>query len=98
MTDEIVNRHRFQLQAGKHPNARLQAAWNQFGGEHFAFEILDQIGSLESSEKNVAEELAALEEIWLEKLEPYGDRGYNVPKTSRDERLRWIAANRRGDW
>jgi len=37
-------------------------------------------------------ELAFLEDLWLERLQPYGERGYNEPKISREERLRRIAA------
>src|SRR5215471_14640341 len=35
----IFNRHRFQLKMGNHPNTALQAEWNEFGDENFAFEI-----------------------------------------------------------
>ena len=38
-----------------------------------------------------------MEEMWLEKLEPYGERGYNEKKLTREERLRKIAANRNAD-
>jgi hypothetical protein len=36
-----------------------------------------------------------LEDLWLEKLEPYGEKGYNERKLSREERLRMIAANKK---
>jgi hypothetical protein len=38
--------------------------------------------------------LEVLEDLWLEKLEPYGERGYNERKKTSEERLRMIAANR----
>jgi hypothetical protein len=38
--------------------------------------------------------LAFLEELWLEKSQPYGDRGYNEKKKGREEMLRLIAQNR----
>jgi hypothetical protein len=94
----LVNRHRFQLSHGSHGNARLQADWNALGGEKFAFEILDQIVPGDDPSVDPSEELSTLEEIWLERLEPYGDRGYNERKTGRAEKLRRIADNRRGDW
>ena len=34
-------------------------------------------------------------DLWLEKLEPYDLKGYNVRKKTREERLRMIAANRK---
>ena len=36
--------------------------------------------------------------FWLEKLQPFGDRGYNEPKLSRDEKLRRIAAKRLSEY
>jgi len=88
----IINRHKFQLKMGNHPNAALQAEWNEFGAENFAFEILDEITPQEG--RNNQEELTFLEELWLEKAQPYGDRGYNERKKGSEERLRMIARNR----
>jgi hypothetical protein len=90
----IFNRHKFQLKMGKHPNRKLQAEWNEFGPEIFAFEILDEITPKEGRDHR--EELAFLEDLWLEKSQPYGDRGYNEKKKGRDEMLRMIAQNRAG--
>jgi hypothetical protein len=36
-----------------------------------------------------------MEKLWLEQLQPFGDRGYNEPKLSRPERLRRINQNRK---
>jgi len=91
----ILNRHQFQLKMGNHSNAALQAEWNEFGGENFAFEILDEITPKEGRDHR--EELAFLEELWLEKSQPYGDRGYNEKKKGREEMLRLIAKNRTGE-
>jgi hypothetical protein len=38
--------------------------------------------------------LAFLEELWLEKSQPYGDRGYNERKKGKEEMLRLIAQKR----
>jgi hypothetical protein len=35
-----------------------------------------------------------MEKMWLEKLEPYGERGYNEKKLTREERLKRIADKR----
>jgi hypothetical protein len=91
----ILNRHKFQLKMGNHPNGALQAEWNEFGGESFAFEILDEITPKEGRDHR--EELAFLEDLWLEKSQPYGDRGYNEKKKGREEMLRMIAQNRTGE-
>ena len=93
----IINSHKFQLAAGVHRNRRLQNDWNEFGGESFSFEIYDQLTPREDPQFDYREELVFLENLWLEKLEPYDERGYNERKLSREERLRRIAANRSRD-
>lgn len=91
----IFNRHEFQLKMGGHPNKILQADWNEFGAENFEFEILEEVFPRENPEYDYAADLEVLEDLWLEKLEPYGERGYNEHKKTREERLRMIAANRK---
>jgi group I intron endonuclease len=93
----IINRHKFQLKMGKHQNVRLQTEWNEFGEDKFAFEILEQVEQRDVPHSDYRGELALLEELWLEKLQPFDDRGYNEPKISREERLRRMAAKRTGD-
>jgi hypothetical protein len=92
-----MNSHRFQLAAGGHRNPKLQADWNELGGENFAFEIVDQIDPRDDPAFDARAELQLLEEMWLEKLQPFGERGYNEPKRSTEEKLRRIASNRLGD-
>lgn len=79
---------------GNHPNGALQADWNEFGAESFAFEILDEVTPREG--RDYREELTFLEELWLENSQPYGERGYNEKKKGREERLRMIARSREG--
>lgn len=90
----IFNRYRFSLLAGSHHNQFLQAEWNEFGSEKFAFEILDELTPGAEIDRDYREELMFLEDLWLDKLEPYGERGYNEPKKSKEEKLRKIAQNR----
>lgn len=93
----IMNRHRFQLTAGIHPNKRLQAEWDEFGGESFAFEIADQLSAREDPDYDYREDLKFLEELWLERLRPFDERGYNARKPGKEEMLRRIAADRMGE-
>jgi hypothetical protein len=90
----IFNRHKMQLQAGSHQNKALQADWNQFGEAGFAFEILDELTPKEDPAYDHRDDLVLLEDMWLEQLQPYGERGYNQPKKDREARLRMIAAKR----
>ncbi len=90
----IFNRARFQLSMGTHPNKSLQTEWSEYGADNFAFEILDQL-SPRPDAGDPREELKALEDLWLEKVEPYAERGYNERKKGQDEKLRLIAEKRR---
>ncbi len=90
----IFNRYKLQLQAGSHHVQCLQSEWNEFGSEKFAFEILDELTPGTGTDRDYREELIFLEDLWLDKLEPYGERGYNERKKSREEKLRKIAQNR----
>jgi len=82
--DGLMNRERFMLDMGNHTNKELQKDWKELGSDQFTFEILDQIKPKEDQAmdrqglKNVKDELALLEQMWLDKLQPYGDQGYHT--------------------
>lgn len=88
--DGIFNRNRFQLNANSHHQKQLQADWNELGADKFEFEILEELEFREGLDTK--KELEFLEDLWLEKLEPFGEKGYNERKKTREERLRMIAA------
>jgi hypothetical protein len=90
-----INRHKFQLNAGMHPSKSLQQDWNDLGPDVFEFETLETVEPRASADYDYAADIECLETLWLEKLEPYGERGYNEQKKTRTQRLRMIAANRR---
>jgi hypothetical protein len=87
----IINRHKFQLNNGVHQNKLLQADWNEFGSSNFAFEIVDELTPRGGVEFDYRKELEFLEKLWLEKLQPFGDCGYNTPKPA--EMLRRMTQN-----
>lgn len=72
-----LNKHRFMLKINSHPNKELQNDWNELGPEQFIFEILETVQLKDDPNFNLKDELTLLEEIWLEKLQPFGERGYN---------------------
>jgi hypothetical protein len=78
-----INRHKFQLSSGNHPNRELQADWNQLGANNFAFEIIEELQPRNETSFDSKRELEFMEKMWLDKLKPYGDRGYNKPKINR---------------
>jgi hypothetical protein len=73
-----LNSIRFQLEQGVYLNKDLQKDFNSFGSENFSFEAIDFLEPKENSD--YTKELAVLEQMWLEKLQPFGDRGYNKMK------------------
>ena len=87
----IVNRHKFALSMGGHQSKELQKDWNQFGADKFEFEILDQMEPRDEPGFDAKRELQLMEEMWLEKLEPYDPSGYNERKLSREERIKRIS-------
>ncbi|CAN5318339.1 GIY-YIG nuclease family protein [soil metagenome] len=90
-----INRHRFALIAGSHKSKSLQADWNEFGEDAFEFETLEPVEPRDDQSYDYAADLTVLEDLWLEKLKPYGDKGYNERKKTREERLQMIRANRK---
>ena len=73
-----LNKHRFMLKINGHPNKELQRDWNELGSDQFSFEILETVQISDNPNFNLKDELTLLEEIWLEKLQPFGERGYNL--------------------
>ncbi len=92
-----INRHTFALKAGLHASKVLQADWTELGEIAFEFETLEPVEPRDDPDYNYAGDLEVLEDLWLEKLEPYGEKGYNERKLTREERLRMIAANRNAE-
>ena len=79
-----LNRHRFMLKIGSHTNKALQKDWDELGPDHFVFEILEEVKVRDDPNFNLKDELTLLELIWLEKLQPAGERGYNLNEKIRE--------------
>jgi hypothetical protein len=75
--DGPLNGHKFMLTIGTHRNEALQKDWNTYGSDKFVFEVLEVVKVKDDPHFNVEDELTLLEEIWVEKLQPFGERGYN---------------------
>jgi group I intron endonuclease len=78
--DKIWNRHCFELNFGSHRNAALQQDWKTFGEQAFVFEILYEIEQKEGETLDLKRELKSLEQLYLEELKPFGERGYHTQK------------------
>jgi hypothetical protein len=73
----IWNRHQFQLKNNLHPNAALQKDWNELGGENFVYEIISEIKQDETKMIDYRKDVKQLEKMFIEELQPFGDKGYN---------------------
>jgi len=75
-----INSNKFQLKNGSHINKEIQKDFNEIGEEGFSFEIVDYLDPKEDLKYDYTEELKILEEMCLEKLQPYNENGYNTKK------------------
>ncbi|MFP2905887.1 GIY-YIG nuclease family protein [Pyxidicoccus sp. 3LFB2] len=72
-----LNRIRFELTTGMPRIPALLEDWKRYGADNFSFEVLDVLAQPEEPGQDPKEELRVLEALWLERLKPYGDAGYN---------------------
>lgn len=79
----ILNSNRFQLKNNSHMNKALQADFNEHGEENFVFEKLDILKVKDDISYDYNKDLELLEELWLDKLQPFDDKGYNIRKSNR---------------
>ncbi len=75
-----INSNKFQLKNGSHPNKEMQRDYNEAGEEGFSFDVLDYLKPKDDLNYDYTDELRVLEEMWLDKLQPYGEKGYNGKK------------------
>lgn len=76
----ILNGQQAQLKFKAHRNKALQQDWNKYGSDQFSCDVLEYLEPADNPDYDVRGDLAVLEELWLEKLEPYGEKGYNKKK------------------
>ncbi|MGD0339860.1 MAG: metalloregulator ArsR/SmtB family transcription factor [Bacteroidota bacterium] len=72
-----LNRDKFMLSTGMHKNEQLQKDWKEFGPGAFSFDILEIVKQKDDPNFSLEDELTLLEQIWIEKLQPFGEHGYN---------------------
>ena len=77
----MLNRQRFQLDMGTHPNPPLQRDWKRFGADAFAFETLDSLKPAEQPGHDPRPGLRTLEAMWNTRLTQLYGPGYHVEST-----------------
>ncbi len=73
------NRLDFELNMGSSMKKALLADWRKYGADAFRYEVLETFKPPENGQYNLMKELERMEAEWLERLQPYGDQGYNRP-------------------
>lgn len=76
----MLNRQRFQLVHGSHPDRELQKDWNELGPDAFTFETLDQLEPSSEAGYDPSEDLRVLVQMWFEKLKASGEPLYEQSK------------------
>jgi hypothetical protein len=71
------NYYKLNLNENFFVNSELQKDWNLYGERAFSFEVLWEKKTDDVT--NMKDELKKLKKEWLEKLQPFGDKGYNKP-------------------
>ncbi len=66
--------HKSLLRRQKHPNPHFQSAWNKYGEQSFELQVLEECQS---------EDLITIEQYYLDWLEPFEERGYNIAKDAK---------------
>ncbi|MGF7049445.1 hypothetical protein J2T13_003956 [Paenibacillus sp. DS2015] len=88
-----LNKEKFLLNMGMHSVLELQKEWKEYGEDAFKLEILDEIKLEEGeslmgmvpinvpvnhpSYKKHRDKLQVMQQMWMDKLQPYGDKGYH---------------------
>lgn len=80
------NSQSFQLKMKVNRCKELQEDWDRYGNDAFAFEVLEQIDAAKVPADEWRKAVAALEEKWLAKLQPYEDKGYNARRKEKAAR------------
>ncbi len=71
------NSIKFQLSRNSHMNKELQKDYNELGEKNFSIEVLDFLDPKEEPGYDYTTDLKMLEQLWFEKLQPYGEKGYH---------------------
>lgn len=74
---KTINGRQIELSTGVYKNKLLQEDWNKYGKDAFVFEVLEVLEQPEEGYFDMKDELKKLENKWLEKIQPYGDKGYH---------------------
>ncbi len=72
----MLNRQRFQLEMGLHPDKELQADWDRAGQDAFSFEVLDELEPKDGPSSDLRDDLLTLYDMWIGRLTSAGQTLY----------------------
>jgi hypothetical protein len=80
--DGMHNRFAMGIKYGNFSNGNtgLLEEMKAYGYQNFTIEVLDRLKQVEDPLYDYSEDLKTLEALWLEKLQPYEEKGYNKRK------------------
>lgn len=65
------------LSNGTYSSGTLMRDWMEYGPDTFQYEVLEQQAQQGENSEQIGRLLRRMEKPWLEKLQPYGEKGYN---------------------
>lgn len=74
------NRFPFAFQDKNYYIRELQEDWNKYGNSAFKYDDLDILEPNENPDYDYTQDLEALLQLWLDKLQPYDEKGYHKKK------------------
>lgn len=81
-----LNRYRTQLEFMVYHNRAIKEDLALHGPDAFTAEILETLDPEKIPESDRQDAVKALAEKWLNNLQPYGDRGYNREKKTKEDK------------
>lgn len=79
---KTLNGTKFTLENGMHTNKELQKEWNEYGKDAFEIVQVEVLKIPENQFINEKKELEKLLDQWMDKLQPYEEKGYHTKKAS----------------
>lgn len=75
-----INRHKFQLWCGSEEIPGLLEDFRTFGEDKIVYDTLDLLEPKDDPGYDYREDVLTLGQLWIEKLQPFGENGYNEKK------------------
>jgi hypothetical protein len=75
-----INRFKFDPEMSCSIVSQLMKDLVQYGADNFVLEVIDRLEPKKESANDYREDLAELLQMWIDKLQPFEEKGYNIKK------------------